>query len=181
MIALGWNCRGLGNLWSVRVLGELVQWWNSKIVFLSETKIRKKAMENLMEKINFVNGLIVPRRGRGGGLALLGKREIDLEIMGYSRSFIDAIITKQDSGFKWRITGFYGNPETYRRKESWEELKVLYRKFNLLWLCYCDFNEILSGKEKLGKWSMFVVLKTWDIMARTLRGVICKKGKIVYI
>ena len=118
MIALGWNCRGLGNLWSVRVLGELVQWWNSKIVFLSETKIRKKAMEKVMEKINFVNGLIVPRRGRGGGLALLWKREIDLEIMGYSRSFIDAIVTEHDSGFRWRIIGFYGNPETYRRQES---------------------------------------------------------------
>ena len=179
------------------MLGELVQRWNLKIVFLSETKTRKKAMEKVMEKINFVNGLIVPRRGRGGGLALLWKREIDLEIMGYSRSFIDAIITKQDSGFKWRITGFYGNPETYRRKESWEELKVLHRKFNLLWLCYCDFNEILSGEEKLGggggfqgpkgkwmdlgRWSIFVVLKTWDIVARTSRGVICKKGKIVYI
>ena len=150
MIALGWNCRALGNLRSVRVLGELVQRWDPKIVFLSETKIRKNAMEKVMEKINFVNGLIVPRRGRGGGLALLWRREIDLEIMGYSRSFIDAIITEHDSGFKWRITGFYGNPESHGRKESWEELKVLHRKFNLPWLCYGDFNEILSGEEKLG-------------------------------
>ena len=66
MIALGWNCRGLGNLRSIRVLGELVQWWDPKIVFLLETKIRKKVMEKVMEKINFVNGLIVPRRGRRG-------------------------------------------------------------------------------------------------------------------
>ena len=66
MIALGWNCQGLGNLWSVRVLGELVQRWDPKIVFLLETKIRKKAMEKVMEKINFVNGLIVPQRGRWG-------------------------------------------------------------------------------------------------------------------
>ena len=73
----------------------------------------------------------------------------------------------------------------------------MHRKFNLPWLCYGDFNEILSGEEKLGgggvfqgpkgklmdlgRWSMFVVLKTWDIVAWTLRGVICKKGKIVYI
>ena len=110
MIALGWNCQGLGNLRSVRVLGELVQRWDPKIVFLLETKIIKKAMEKVMEKINFVNGLIVPQRGRDGGLALLWKREIDLEIMGYSRSFIYAFITKQDSGFRWRITGFFGNP-----------------------------------------------------------------------
>ena len=83
MISLGWNCRGLGNLQTVRVLGKLVQQWDPKIVFLLETKIKKKAMEKVMEKINFVNGLIVPRKGRGRGLALLWKREIDLEIMGY--------------------------------------------------------------------------------------------------
>ena len=47
-------------------VGELVQRWDPKIVFLSETKIRKKVMEKVMEKINFVNGLIVPRRGRRG-------------------------------------------------------------------------------------------------------------------
>ena len=81
MIALGWNCRGLGNLRTVRVLGKLVQRWNPKIIFLSETKVKKNAMEKIMEKINFVNGLIVPRKGRGGGLAMLWKREVALEIM----------------------------------------------------------------------------------------------------
>ena len=109
MIALGWNCRGLGNLRIVRVLGELVQRWNPKIVFLLETKVKKNATEKIMEKINFVNGLNVPRKGRGGGLALLWKREVALEIMGYSRNHIDAIISEQDTGFKWRMTGFYGN------------------------------------------------------------------------
>ena len=33
----------------------------------------------------------------------------------------------------------------------------------------------------LGRWSMLVVLKTWDIVVWISRGVICKKGKIVYI
>ena len=93
MISLGWNCRGLGNLQTVRVLGKLVQQWDPKIVFLLETKIKTKAMEKVMEKINFVNGLIMPQKGRGGGLAMLWRREVDSEIMGYSKNFIDAIIT----------------------------------------------------------------------------------------
>lgn len=46
------------------MLGELVQQWNYKISFLSETKIKMKALEKIMEKINFINGLIVPRKGR---------------------------------------------------------------------------------------------------------------------
>ena len=40
------------------MLGELIQRWDPKIVFLSETKIKKKVMEKVMEKIKFVNGLI---------------------------------------------------------------------------------------------------------------------------
>ena len=64
MIALGWNCRGLGSLRSVRVLGELVQRWDPNVVFLMETKVKKKAMEKVMEKIKFVNGLVVPSEGR---------------------------------------------------------------------------------------------------------------------
>ena len=197
MISLGWNCRGLGNLQTVRVLGKLVQQWDPKIVFLLETKIKKKAMEKVMEKINFVNGLIVPKKGKGGGLAMLWKREVDLEIMGYSRSFIDAIITEQGSGFRWRITSFYGNLEAYRRKESREELAASNRKFQLPWLCYGDFNEIFSEEEKmrgvrglqdpkgkwmaLGRWLMPVVLKIWGIAVLISRCVTCKKGKITYI
>ena len=158
------------------MLGELVQRWNPNIIFLSETKIKKKAMEKIMEKINFVNGLIVPRKGRGGGLALLWKREVDLEIMGYSRNHIDAIVSDQVSGFRWRITGFYGNPKTHKRQESWDELAALNRKFQLPWLCYGDFNEILSREEKIGggggllglkgkwigfgRWLMHAALKT---------------------
>ena len=172
------------------MLGNLVQRRDPKIVFLLETKIKKKAME----KINFINGLIVPRKGKGGGLAMLWKREVDLEIMGYSRNFIDAIIIEQGSGFKWRIIGFYGNPKAHRRKESWEELVALNRKFQLLWLCYGDFNEILSGEEKmgglqdpkgkwmaLGRWLMPVVLKIWGIAVLISRCVTCKKGKTTYI
>ena len=60
MIAFGWSCWGLGNPLSVRVLYEFVQRWDPKIVFLSETKLKKKAMENEKEKTGFANGLIVP-------------------------------------------------------------------------------------------------------------------------
>ena len=64
IFALGWNCWELGSFRSVRVLGELVQRWDPNVVFLMETKIKKKAMEKVMEKIKFVNGLVVPSEGR---------------------------------------------------------------------------------------------------------------------
>ena len=125
MIALGWNCRGLGNPQLVRQLRELVQRWKPKIVFLSETKMKKYRMEREKFKIGLLNGLIVPSVGKSGGLAMLWSRDIKVEIQAYSRNHIDAVLTDPDSNFKWRITGFYGNPETHCRKESWDLLRSL--------------------------------------------------------
>ena len=99
--------------------------------------------------VGFVNGLIIPSHGRSGGLAFLWKKEISVDVQSYSDRHIDATII-EDSGFKWRITGFYGNPEVQRRKESWNLLKALSKMPQLSWLCFGDFNEIISVGEKMG-------------------------------
>ena len=99
MITLVWNCRGLENPLSVRVLRELVQRWKPKIVFLMETKMKKHRMEKEKFKIGLLNGLMVPSVGRSGGLAMLWSRDIKVEIQGYSGSYIDAFVTDPESSF----------------------------------------------------------------------------------
>ena len=69
-MALSWNCWGLGNPWSVGMLHSLVRWWDPEVVFLSETKMTIAGMKKLKMKLDFVNGLYVQRKGRGGGLAM---------------------------------------------------------------------------------------------------------------
>ena len=103
-----------------KALREMVQSWDPNIVFLMETKLKMSAMKRENEKAGFVFGLIVPKAQNCVGLAMLWKKDIKLEIIGYTWNFIDAIVIDESSNFKWRITVFYGNPETHRRKESWE-------------------------------------------------------------
>ena len=74
------------------------------------------------------------------------RREVDLEIKSFLRHHIDVVVTEEGTGFKWRIIGFYGHPETHRRKESWNFLNTLNSQFQLPWMCFEDFNEILSRK-----------------------------------
>ena len=150
MNSLGWNCRGLGNPQSVRALHDLVRRWAPKIVFLSETKLRTKRMERIKDRIGFANGLFVPSLGRSGGLALLWTRETDLEIKSFGYYHIDAIVTEANSNFKWRITGFYGHPQAHLRQFSWDLLAFLKDQYQLPWICFGDFNEILSMEEKSG-------------------------------
>ena len=101
-------------------------------------------MEKEKFKTGLLNGLIVPSVGRSGGLAMLWRRDIKVEVQGYSRSYIDVVVTDPELGFKWCITGFYGNPETHRRKESCDLLRSLSQKYQLPWLCFGDLNEIMS-------------------------------------
>ena len=130
MRVLRWNCQGLGNPWSVQVLHSLVQQWDPNFVFLSETKLKKNSIDKKKANVGFINGLVVPSHGRSGGLALLWRKDISVDVQSYLDRHIDAIVI-EGSGFKWRITRFYGNPEVHRRKESWELLRVLNRKFQL--------------------------------------------------
>ena len=125
MIALSWNCRGLGNPRSVGALRDYVRRWDPMVVFLTETKRKVAGMKKVKGKIGYVNGFYVQQKGKGGGLAMFWKKEVNLEIKSYSRHHIDAVIVEEDSGFKWRITGFYGHPKTHCRKESWSFLNTL--------------------------------------------------------
>ena len=105
-------------------------------------------MERIQNRIGFANGLFVSSYGRSGGLALIWTRETDLEIKSFSNHHIDAVVTEANSNYKWRITGFYGHPQAHLRQFSWDLFAYLKNQYQLPWICFGDFNEILSMKEK---------------------------------
>ncbi|XVE50985.1 hypothetical protein DITRI_Ditri02bG0000900 [Diplodiscus trichospermus] len=106
-------------------------------------------MEVLRIKLGFDCCLAVDCIGRAGGLALLWANDVNLEIKSYSISHIDAVIDDTHKNFKWRLTGFYGEPEAVRRVQSWNLLRQLNDAYDLPWLCIGDFNEILCNREKV--------------------------------
>ena len=55
-----------------------------------------------------------------------------------------------DLGRDRRITGFYRNPETSKRPDSWILFKRLSTLNSLPWVCLGDFNELMDGREKEG-------------------------------
>ena len=54
------------------------------IVFLMEAKSNREWMNNVKDKCNMKYGLIVPSEGRSGGLALMWKEGITIEVQTYS-------------------------------------------------------------------------------------------------
>lgn len=64
-------------------------------IFLIETKAGLSWMERLKYDLEFIQGLIVPSDSKSGGLALLWKEEMNVNVETYSNSHIDAMILIQ--------------------------------------------------------------------------------------
>ena len=149
MSCIAWNYRGLGNHLAVQELAEVVTAKAPAVVFLAETLADEARLEYVKDQIRFDKKFVVQRVNRGGGLVLYWKNDLLVDVVSSSLNHIDAIINK-DTEAAWRFTGFYGEPETHKRHESWDLLRSLHHQTSLPWLCAGDFNEILKQSEKLG-------------------------------
>ena len=111
MIVLSWNCRGLGNRRAVQVLADLVRKQGPKISFLMETKLTKTELEPIQRELNFHSMIVVPSRGRSGGLALMWKDDVLLNTQTVSPNHIDAYVSYPVQ-VQWRLTRFMATPRT---------------------------------------------------------------------
>ena len=150
MNAISWNCKGLGNPLTVNNLQKVVLEKDPTLVFLMETKFDVLEMDGVKRKIERQQGLVIPSIKKAGGLALLWRNSLQVDILSYSPGHIDAIVSEEQGRKKWRFIEFYGHPEISKRGESWSLLEDLSRRSKLPWVCMGEFNEIMHAKEKVG-------------------------------
>jgi hypothetical protein len=81
---------------------------------------------------------------------LFWKHDTNLTIKSYSLSHIDSVIDCSSAN-PWRLTCFYGAPETHLRVNSWNLLRSLKNQFSMPWCCTGDFNEITRLAEISGQ------------------------------
>jgi hypothetical protein len=108
-------------------------------------------VDGLRLALGFSHGLGVGSFGRGGGLALLWKEEVEIRLQSLDKLYIDvAVLDPVTTADKWRFTGFYGESRRELRYRSWDCLKLLNDSSSLPWLCAGDFNETLHASEQFG-------------------------------
>jgi endonuclease/exonuclease/phosphatase family metal-dependent hydrolase len=108
-------------------------------------------VEFLRVNIKYEGASCVPQVRTRGGLAMLWNDGVHVQLNTYSRNHIDVNIEEKSTGKEFRLTGFYGNAETHKRKESWVVLKHLSHLSHSPWVCMGDFNEVLDNSERLGR------------------------------
>lgn len=147
MKLLSWNCQRLGNSWTVRILHKLVRDQVSKVCFLMETRLDREGFDYHCRELPFQNKFIVKKPFGGGGLALIWKEEVKLDVINFTDHHILARVVEED-GFAWLLTCFYGWPEASQKHKSWALLNHLRSFIDGPWCCIEDFNAILHSSEK---------------------------------
>lgn len=120
------------------------------LVFIMETKIRSSRIECLKRRVDCEGCFTVDAVGKGGGLALFWNINVGVEIVNYFQRHINAWIMDEGVDKRWLLTCYYGQPETTKRKESWNLLKSFKPQTQVGWCVVGDFNEILVNSEKEG-------------------------------
>ncbi|KAJ1288354.1 hypothetical protein BS78_02G083300 [Paspalum vaginatum] len=100
MRIVAWNCWGLGNGPAVQNLLKLQKEVDPDVLFLSETKMDRERIEVLRWKLGLTNMVVKDCVGKGGGLAIFWRKEVNFQLHGVSCFYIDGDIVEKD-GFIW--------------------------------------------------------------------------------
>ncbi|KAA3464506.1 reverse transcriptase [Gossypium australe] len=107
-------------------------------------------MELVRIKCGFENGIDIGAMGSRGGLSLGWKGNALVSLLSFSAYHIDVEINDTMCEEKWRLTGFYGNPDEKGRSALRNLLRQLSNINSAPWVVLGDFNEIANSFEKQG-------------------------------
>lgn len=127
MKIITWNCRGLGNRPTVHGLLDLQKREVPDILFLSETRLDEERMRRFRDLPSMPNMAVQNNRGKSGGLALFWRHGIKVMVRWTGRMHIDAIV-EEDDGYKWQLTGIYGESHSEKKAETWRLLRTLHHQ-----------------------------------------------------
>lgn len=116
-----WNVQGMGSSLTFHHLKELLRLHSPEILFLIETKAPGERMEMLKEQLRMDHSVSVDAEGLAGGLCLLRKAFVNLQVSSVSNNLISAIITSGD-GLPWMFSGIYASTNDRLRDEFWKDL-----------------------------------------------------------
>ncbi|KAL4366778.1 hypothetical protein GQ457_05G010670 [Hibiscus cannabinus] len=144
-----WNVRGLGKKETSRMLRYLNQKHKPCIIFLSETKQKKRFLERIRHRLLFPNSFYIEPEGKSGGLTLWWKAEADISILKGEKHMIDTKISI-NNGSPWFCSFLYGPPNREKKKEFWESITRLRNNISSPWCLMGDSNIIANQTEKIG-------------------------------
>ena len=143
MNILCWNCRGVGNPWSVRQLRRWNTFYAPDIMFLSETMINKTGVEALKSR----SGFVVFQDAVKQVVCVFygGRKSPSLLFLIHNTIYVEILMMEIK---KRRFVGIHGWTKEDEKHHTWSLMHHLCEDSNRPILIGGDFNEILSYEEK---------------------------------
>ena len=115
------------------------------VIFLCETKASEERMDQVMHSVGFSNKVVVNAKGTTGGLCLMWKSSLSVDLVDFNNDIIAIKIS--DVVCEWILVGFYGPSYAAKKKKAWENLSALLESFKIPWVCLGDFNFTTRSEE----------------------------------
>lgn len=115
MSVISWNCQGIGNRETSRIVKTLISTHRPDILVLLEPKISGDKANKVCRELNFDDWVRVESVGYSGGVWLFWKSAIlSLTVMSSSPQFIHCFVEKRKHD-RWMLTATYGSPNVNAR------------------------------------------------------------------
>lgn len=139
----------MGNPKTIQRLKDLNKQCSPDVIFLSETKNPDDFVAKELKDLNLDEQfLFSPLTPASGGLALLWKKDVAVDILIDNQNYIDTYISFKGKSF--HSTFVYGEPDISKRLPVWNSLSNIAAIRDSPWFLTGDFNEITSNAEKSG-------------------------------
>ena len=145
-----WNCRSVVSPLTVSQLREVIKLHSSLLVFLSETRKKKNYLNSVKHWIKLDNVFVVDPVGKAGSLAILWKRELQVNKVLFTSFTIELLIEDNEAKIDWWCICTYASSSVGVRREQWKvatRRSILWGKY---WAIMGDLNDIISNNEKWG-------------------------------
>lgn len=96
MKILSWYVRGLGKGRMFQEAQQLLQEHKPQLLFLCETNMTARKMQEKADKLHFQNCFEVSREGLGGELVMMWNSETMMEIKSYNKHHVDAVVHSEN-------------------------------------------------------------------------------------
>lgn len=80
------------------------------VVFLFETLVHKKKLEEVRVRLNLECCFSVDAVGHSGGIGVLWKTTSQISLVNFSQNYVNLDVS-DEVGRSFRLTGFYGYPK----------------------------------------------------------------------
>ncbi|KAL4278310.1 hypothetical protein GQ457_03G020200 [Hibiscus cannabinus] len=133
-----------------RIFNSLVREYNPEVVALFVPQVFGKAADRVIHRFGFAHSFRVESHGFSGGLWVLWKENIAVEIVDISNQFINGRFRHEDARNWIQFTAIYASPNGTKQKQLWDQLASLDPGDATPWILGGYFNLILDGGERVG-------------------------------